>query len=326
MIDISSLIKKNTGHGALPSKKSLNLYVRETDGNSAQVVLPLAIFLAVVIFAVYRLGVVDRLSYLARLQAENSALKAQLEAVNEKTAEYDEVLEDYRRFTTSYLSEDEKGIVSRERIFSMIDESTEGIGSIKHISIESNQVALTVDISSLEDIDIIQDRLNDMANINEIMLSTAKGINNIEVQGNIIFTVKEEENEVNEALTSQGTLTEAERAARYAEYTAALKEAREAEESGKSSTQSMQKAESVYGSSGKAVTADSSTKGTQKDGKAENTAEASVSQAAQNEGDNKVSVQTIGGDTVIIGSDPSVVPQGYASLEEGMAALQGAGS
>lgn len=326
MIDISKFIKKNTGSGALPSKKSLNLYVRETDGNSAQVVLPLAIFLAVIIFAVYRLGVVDRLSYLAELQAENSALKSQLESVNEKASEYDEVLEEYRRFTTSYLSEEEKGIVSRERIFNMIDECTEGVGSIKSISIELNQVALIVDIASLEDIDTIQDRLNSMSNINEIMLSTAKGTNNIEVQGNIIFTVKEEENEADEALTSKGALTQAERAARYEEYTAALKEAREAEESGKSSTQSIQKAESIYGGSVASVSSGSGEKGAQEGSTAKNTIEASAGTVAQSTEGGNVSVQTIGGDTVVIGSDPSKLPQGYASLEEGMAALQGAGS
>ena len=76
----------------LPSKRNINLYVREKDGNSIQVVLPLAVFLIIVVFAVYRLGVVDRLAKLAQLQQQNSALKTQLEQLDEKIADYDEVL------------------------------------------------------------------------------------------------------------------------------------------------------------------------------------------------------------------------------------------
>ena len=330
MINFSGFIKKDKGMAALPSKKGINLYVRETDGNSAQVVLPLAIFLAVMILAIYRLGVVDRLARLAELQSQNAALKSQLESINAKVSTYEDILEEYRRLTTSYLAENEKGIVKRERVFEMIDECTDGIGTVNSISIEGNQVGVIVDIASLEDIDTIQDRLDGMDNINEIMLSTAKGTNNIEVQGYIIFTVKEMEDEENTALTTAGNLTDEERIARYEEYTSAIKEAREAEASGKSSAASIQRAESIYGGSAGAVEnkvssalAVSSSAGTAQTGAASQPQ--GGSSAAQSTGSG-ASVQTIGGDTVVIGSDPSQAPQGFSSLEEGMAALQGAGS
>ena len=326
MIDLSRFRKKDTGAVTLPTKKGINLYVRETDGNSAQVVLPLAIFLAVMIFAIYRLGVVDRLAHLAELQSQNSALKAQLESVNAKVSTYDDVLEEYRRLTTSYLAEDEKGIVRRERVFDMIDECTDGIGAVSSISIEGNQVGFIVNMSSLEDIDTIQDRLDSMDNINEIMLSTAKGTNNIEVQGYIIFTVKEEEDEEDAALTSVSTLTDEERIARYEEYTAAIKEAREAEASGQSSAESIERAESIYGGTATAgQTAGTSSASSASGSASSGTSSAQSSSSAVGAGSD-VSVQTIGGDTVVIGSDPSQTPQGFSSLEEGMAALQGAGS
>lgn len=328
MINFSGFIKKDKGMAALPSKKGINLYVRETDGNSAQVVLPLAIFLAVMILAIYRLGVVDRLARLAELQSQNAALKSQLESINAKVSTYDDILEEYRRLTTSYLAENEKGIVKRERVFEMIDECTDGIGRVNSISIEGNQVGVIVDIASLEDIDTIQDRLNSMDNINEIMLSTAKGTNNIEVQGYIIFTVKEMEDEENTALTTAGTLTDEERAARYEEYTNAIKEAREAEASGKSSADSIQRAESIYGgSAGTVENKVNSTPAASSAGAAQNSpASAQGGSSAAQSTESGASVQTIGGDTVVIGSDPSQAPQGFSSLEEGMAALQGAGS
>lgn len=306
----------------LPSKRNINLYVREKDGNSIQVVLPLAVFLIIVVFAVYRLGVVDRLAKLAQLQQQNSALKTQLEQLDEKISNYDEVLEEYRRFTTSYLSEDEAGLVGRERIFDMLDESTEGIGNITSISIEGNQVGVIVDMSSLEDIDTIQDRLNSMVNIDEIMVSTAKGTNNIDVEGYIIFTVKEEDDDAVLASGSVSSLSEEERAARYEEYTNAVKAAREAKDNADKNANT-KKAEAVYGGSLSAVNnsvgSGSNVNSSQNAG--------SLQQSGGNKGTNgsNVEVQNIGGDTVIIGSNPDSAPQGFATLEEGMAALQGAG-
>lgn len=306
----------------LPSKRNINLYVREKDGNSIQVVLPLAVFLIIVVFAVYRLGVVDRLAKLAQLQQQNSALKAQLEQLDEKISDYGEVLEEYRRFTTSYLSEDEAGLVGRERIFDMLDESTEGIGNITSISIEGNQVGVIVDMSSLEDIDTIQDRLNSMVNIDEIMVSTAKGTNNIDVEGYIIFTVKEEDDDAVLASGSVSSLSEEERAARYEEYTNAVKAAREAKDNAYKDANT-KKAESVYGGSLSAV---NNSVGSGSNANASQNA-GSLQQSGGNKGTNgsNVEVQNIGGDTVIIGSNPDSAPQGFATLEEGMAALQGAG-
>ena len=319
-------IKNDAAPQKLPSKRNINLYIRENDGNSAQVVIPLAIFLIVVVFAVYRLGVVDRLAKLASLQQQNAQLKTQLEQLDDTASSYDEVLEEYRRFTTSYLADDEKGMVSRERIFAMLDESTEGIGNITSISIEGNQVGVIVDMSSLEDIDTIQDRLNGMENINEIMVSTAKGTNNVDVEGYIIFTVKQKEDDTDSPAASKSSLSDEERAARYEEYTNAVKAARAAENASDKNA-STEKAESVYGGSQSAV---NNSVGSGRPAELpESSRAAQPSQGSTGESGSTQStspeVQNIGGDTVVIGSDPDSAPQGFSSLEEGMAALQGAG-
>lgn len=317
-------LKRNTASQKLPSKRNINLYIREKDGNSLQVVLPLAVFLAVIIFAIYRLGVVDRLAKLAQLQQQNSALNTQLEQLEEKASAYDEVLEEYRRFTTSYLADDEKGIVSRERVFDMIDESVEGIGSVDSISIEGNQVGVTVEMSSLEDIDTIQDRLNSMDNINEIMVSTAKGTNNVDVEGYIIFTVKEDDDSRSSYTDAYGNMTEAERAARYEEYTNAVKAARDAENSAERESDT-KKAESVYGSSKETVNNSIDSGRQQNTSSAQTGSGKTEENAAASGSGSQAQVQNIGGDTVVVGSNPENAPMGFSSLEEGMAAVQGAG-
>ena len=208
--------RKELGRGRLPDKRSMNLYVKLRDGNSWQLILPLAISLVLVVFSIYRLGVVDRLNRLNALQQENVELESRLHLLNDELKEYQGVKEEYRRYNTGYLREGEQELLSRSRIFMLLDECTAGLADIRNISIQGNQVGVAVTIRSLEDIELIQDRLNALPDVEEIKVSTAKGTNNVEVEGYIIFVVKRADND--DGRSDEAVLTHAERADALQEY------------------------------------------------------------------------------------------------------------
>ena len=208
--------RKELGRGRLPDKRSMNLYVKVRDGNSWQLILPLAISLVLVVFSIYRLGVVDRLNRLNVLQQENVELESRLHLLNDELKEYQGVKEEYRRYNTGYLREGEQELLSRSRIFMLLDECTAGLADIRNISIQGNQVGVAVTIRSLEDIELIQDRLNALPDVEEIKVSTAKGTNNVEVEGYIIFVVKRADND--DVRSDEAVLTRSERADALQEY------------------------------------------------------------------------------------------------------------
>ena len=208
--------RKELGRGRLPDKRSMNLYVKLRDGNSWQLILPLAISLVLVVFSIYRLGVVDRLNRLNALQQENVELESRLHLLNDELKEYQGVKEEYRRYNTGYLREGEQELLSRSRIFMLLDECTAGLADIRNISIQGNQVGVAVTIRSLEDIELIQDRLNALPDVEEIKVSTAKGTNNVEVEGYIIFVVKRADND--DGRSDEAVLTRSERADALQEY------------------------------------------------------------------------------------------------------------
>lgn len=317
--------KKNAGSGRLPSKRSMNLYVKVKDGNSWQVLLPLAVFLVLVVFFIYRLGVVDRLNKLNSIRHDNAQLEAELNTLNEELSKYTELEEEYRRYTTGYLREEERGLLKRSRIFEMLEECTADLAVIKNVSIENNQVGLVVDIASLNDIETIQDRLNEMPNVDEIKVSTAKGTNNVEVEGYIIFTVKRSTDST--GTESDGSLSAEERASKLQEYSQAAIDARNAEEESRA-----QASAGVYGTA--QASSGSSQSQTQRSSSASSGgAQSSASNAGSTAGSGSTSsqgtsgsaasqatTQTVNGDEVV--SYPPGVFPGFATLEEGMAQLE----
>ena len=310
MNKLLSKFKKSSDSGKLPSKRSMNLYVKLKDGNSWQVIVPLALFLILVVFAIYRLGVVDRLNKLASIQSENSRLESQLNELNEKLSGYAELEEEYRRYTTSYLREDEYGLLSRSRVFELLDECTDGIATIKNINIESNQVAVVVDIVSLEDIDIIQDRLEAIPDVDEIKVSTAKGTNNVDVEGSIVFTVKNGESGSDDAKMSAE-----ERASKTNEFSQAAAAAREAVEAASNSVKS-----AVQGSGSQGTGSTGSSSGSTS--ASHNTQPSSGSSGSSLRG---ATTQNINGDEVVILPE-GVSIYGFDSLEAGQQKLQGEGA
>lgn len=310
MNKLLSKFKKSRDTGRLPSKRSMNLYVKVKDGNSWQVIVPLAVFLILVVFAIYRLGVVDRLNKLASIQSENSRLESQFNELNEQLKSYAELEEEYRRYTTSYLREDEYGLLSRSRVFELLDECTDGIATIKNINIESNQVAVVVDIVSLEDIDIIQDRLEGIPDVDEIKVSTAKGTNNVDVEGSIVFTVKNGESGSDDAKMSAE-----ERASRTDAFSQAAAAAREAVESAANSVKS---AVQSSGSSGTGSTGSGS-------GSTSASHNTQPSSASSGSSALDATTQNINGDEVVILPE-GVSIYGFDSLEAGQQKLQGEGA
>lgn len=310
MNKLLSKFKKSRDTGRLPSKRSMNLYVKVKDGNSWQVIVPLAVFLILVVFAIYRLGVVDRLNKLASIQSDNSRLESQLNELNEQLKSYAELEEEYRRYTTSYLREDEYGLLSRSRVFELLDECTDGIATIKNINIESNQVAVVVDIVSLEDIDIIQDRLEEIPDVDEIKVSTAKGTNNVDVEGSIVFTVKDGESGSDDAKMSAE-----ERASRTDAFSQAAAAAREAVEAAANGVKS---AVQGGGSSGTGSTGSGS-------GSTSASHNTQPSSASSGSSALDATTQNINGDEVVILPE-GVSIYGFDSLEAGQQKLQGEGA
>ena len=146
-----ALVKKKSKKLVLPTKKKMNLYVKVKDGNSLSLVIPTAIILAVIVFAVYKIGVVERYQKLNELRSEVRTMSAQAESLKEQTANYNDVYLDYVHYTRHYETPEEAQLVLRVKILDLVTKTMEPIGEFNSVSITDNMVSVTITVSELED-------------------------------------------------------------------------------------------------------------------------------------------------------------------------------
>ena len=180
-------------------KTSMNLYIREKDGNSLSIVLPTLIVIIVVVGLFAKFAVFDRLSALHELQNEESRLSAQLAEMNASLADYDQVRSDYRRYSGKYLDDAARSYVDRLEIFALLDRVVSENGTVSSIDITGNTVSVKLTASSLAEIAAMRSRLEAEPYVSSISVKTAdRGASNstqLPVTSALVFTVSIPEEE-----------------------------------------------------------------------------------------------------------------------------------
>ena len=177
----------------LPNKTEMNLYVNDND-NTKQlpyfIVGVIVIGILAILFAQFL--VINRLNKLNALQNEVNKLQSEYNAQLEYLKDYDEVKEKYRRYTTVYLTKDNKRIVDREDIIALINSSIEGLGTSSSFSIVDNSVSFVVITADQNDLASIRNNFENNSLVTDVEVSqsstTSEG-----VQSTIIAKVAVEE-------------------------------------------------------------------------------------------------------------------------------------
>ena len=156
-----------------PQKRSMNLYVREKSVNSPSTVIATAIVLAVLITLFTRVGVLDRLDKVRDLRSSVRDTQAQLDLLQEELSDFDEVTEKYQRYTDRYLTDEEAGLVDRGEIISIVEKNVMKVGQCPSITIRGNAVSLVVQVSSLDEVATIREKLEACENVKDVTVYTA---------------------------------------------------------------------------------------------------------------------------------------------------------
>ena len=164
------LKSKNT---KLPSKQTMNLYVKETDNTSPVVLVILAIFLAAMVFVIYKFGVAGRLAQLSSLENEVSSMRTYSNTLSEQLTDYDEILEQYKRYTKNFETEDEAYLASRTKVLDLVQDAISGLGSMESVTIKGNSASIKIRVSVLEDFATIRKRMEKIDWISNVTVTSA---------------------------------------------------------------------------------------------------------------------------------------------------------
>lgn len=139
-----------------PSKKTINLYYKEDKTTRPSTIALYVLFIVVVLLAVSKVLIFDRIDGLARTQAKAEELQAHYDTQMEALKEYKDISSEYSRYSYSYLREDEM-LCDRLDVWNMLDETVFRYTDTRQFTITENVVSLHFDERDLaESADIVE--------------------------------------------------------------------------------------------------------------------------------------------------------------------------
>lgn len=177
-----------------PTKRTLNLYIREKDNNSLTRVIPAALFVVALVLVISKFAVSDRLAAVDRARAELEDYRSQLTEIKSQLGDYQSITEDYHRYTKNYLTDSEKYAVDRIALLDMLEEESAGLAYISSISIGGDTINLAVRAQTLSDIAAFKLRLQGSEYVSSVTVhgadnSASKREDEQSVQASIVLTV-----------------------------------------------------------------------------------------------------------------------------------------
>ena len=158
---------------AYPSKVTLNLAMKEKSQFAPGKLIPLLLVLIVLASLFGKFAVADRLAEVDLAQAELNALqqrKANLEAA---TAGYEELSQEYARYSTGWMTEDEQAAVTRAEMLSLIESELMPGSRVQRVSASSNILSVELSGVTLEDTSRFVKRLYQRPDVTNVAVYTA---------------------------------------------------------------------------------------------------------------------------------------------------------
>lgn len=158
---------------AYPSKTTLNLAMRERSPFTPVRLVPLLLCLAAAAVLFGKFAVADRLAAVGRAQAELAALRQQTEALVTATAGYDELLEQYSRYSVDWMTDAEKENLPRTQMLELIEGELMPVSQVRSFAASGNILSVEMGGITLDDTSRIVQKLYQRADVTNVAVYTA---------------------------------------------------------------------------------------------------------------------------------------------------------
>lgn len=174
-----------------PHKKSLNLVVKEKSSVNFLVLIPVLILLVIGALAFSKFMILDRFTQVDQAKAEVAVLQSTFDGLKAYTAKYPEVEEEYQRYSTKWMTNEESGTVSRMDMLKLVEKEFMTDYQVMNLSSTGNVISLKV---AGIDLDTMSGIVNTLYARNDVAKVEVSSANNTE----IVIEKTTEENEEGE--------------------------------------------------------------------------------------------------------------------------------
>lgn len=154
-------------------KKTMNLAFHESAFNPKKM-LPLILILVVAALAFVKVGFLDQNAKRIAALNEISLKQEQLSALQARLTGYQELSNQYGRYSYGWMTKEETSLVDRMDVLDMMENIVEPVCSIESMAVNSNVLNLTISGLSLESTSSLVDALEAHPLVRSVSVSAAK--------------------------------------------------------------------------------------------------------------------------------------------------------
>ena len=161
---------------ALPSKKTMN-FVHHTSSFNPKKVIPIAIVIIILAAVFAKFGIMDQLD--KKTEAYNKLAQRQetLSGKMNQLAGYDELAQQYGRYSYGWMSESEVNTVSRMDVLALVEQKISPASVIENIAVNGNVLSLNIHGITLEQASAMVKSLEESKMVSSATVYSAKAEN-----------------------------------------------------------------------------------------------------------------------------------------------------
>ena len=159
--------------GKLPSKTTINLATIGQKPFNVKAAIPAVLIVCALIFAFSKFLVIDRLAAVAEAQRKVNDLQRQLDQSYAELESYGDLNELYAHYTYSGFTTEELTRTSRDKVLELIRDKVLPGYDLSSWTLHSNELTLVLGGETLQEINMLAQKLQDDPLVNYCTVSTA---------------------------------------------------------------------------------------------------------------------------------------------------------
>lgn len=181
------MAKKSSSY---PSKKTLNLCVNEKKSINIALAIPLCLVVIALAALFGKFAVADRISAMNAYRGEIAEYQRRVDSLTDATRDYDEVSQEYARYSVAWMSDAERYLVPRTDMIQLIDDELAQKANIGRVTMSGNKLAVELQDTTLTDTSALVDTLRAREDVDNVAVYTAKSENGKTTAVSIVVTMK----------------------------------------------------------------------------------------------------------------------------------------
>lgn len=177
----------------MPSKKTMNFARRQSNFNPKKVI-PIILVILIVAAVLVKFGIMDPLDKKTAAYSELSYKQVQLAALNAQLADYEELEQEYGRYSYGWMNETEVSLVSRIDALNLVEKQIANKAVVKNMAVNNNVLTLNIKGITLKEASdmVAKLEMNDLVESAAVYNATAEAAEEAEIFMSIILTKEAE--------------------------------------------------------------------------------------------------------------------------------------